>query len=74
MLIESKKVSNILPYNNSETASNEHDKEIAKGRYISPEARKKIADDLRLTLIWMGGEGGGNFPTPVAFPLITQKQ
>ena len=61
-----------MPYNNSETASNEHDKEIAKGRYISPEARKKIADDLRLTLIWMGG--GGNFPTPVAFPLITQKQ
>ena len=58
MLIESKKVSNILPYNNSETASNEHDKEIAKGRYISPEARKKIADDLRLTLIWMEGGGG----------------
>ena len=73
MLIESKKVSNILPYNNSETASNEHDKEIAKGRYISPEARKKIADDLRLTLIWIGGRRG-NFPTPVAFPLITQKQ
>ena len=64
MLIESKKVSNILPYNNSETASNEHDKEIAKGRYISPEARKKIADDLRLTLIWMGGEGGGGVISP----------
>ena len=65
MLIESKKVSNILPYNNSETASNEHDKEIAKGRYISPEARKKIADDLRLSLIWMGGEGGGVISPPL---------
>ena len=27
---------------------NEHDKEITKERYISPEGRQKIIDDLRL--------------------------
>ena len=34
--------------NNSETITNEHDKEIPKERYISPEQRQKIIDDLRL--------------------------
>ena len=34
--------------NNSETATNEHDKEIPKERYISPKERHKIIDDLRL--------------------------
>ena len=34
--------------NNSETVSNEHDKEIPKERYISPEERQKIINDLRL--------------------------
>ena len=34
--------------NNSETITNEHDKEIPKERYISPEERHKIIDDLRL--------------------------
>ena len=34
--------------NNSETVINEHDKEIPKERYISPEERQKTIDDLRL--------------------------
>ena len=34
--------------NNSETVTNENDKEIPKERYISPEERQKIIDDLRL--------------------------
>ena len=35
--------------NNSKTVTNEHDKEIPKERYVSPEKRQKIIDDLRLT-------------------------
>ena len=35
--------------NNSETVTNEHDKEMSKERSISPEERQKIIDDLRLT-------------------------
>ena len=31
------KVSRTFPENNSETLTNEHDKEIPKGTYISPE-------------------------------------
>ena len=34
--------------NHSETVTNEHDKEIPKERYISPEERQKIIDDIRL--------------------------
>ena len=34
--------------NNSKTATNENDKEIPKERYISPEVREKIIDNLRL--------------------------
>ena len=30
----------------SETATNEHNKEIPKEKYISPEKRQKIIDDL----------------------------
>ena len=33
---------------NSETVTNERDKELPKERYISPEERQKIIDDLRL--------------------------
>ena len=33
---------------NKETAANEHDKEIPKERYISPEKRQKIIEDLWL--------------------------
>ena len=34
--------------NNSETVTNEHDKEIPKERYISTEERQEIIDDLRI--------------------------
>ena len=36
------KVSKNLQQNNSETVTNEHDKEILKERYIPPEERQKI--------------------------------
>ena len=42
------KVSKNSQQNNSETVTNEHNKEILIERYISPEERKKIIDDLRL--------------------------
>ena len=47
------KVSRISTQNNSETITNEtqnikHDKEMPKERYISPEERQKIIDDLTL--------------------------
>ena len=34
--------------NNSKTVTNEHDKEIPKERYVSPEERQEIIDELRL--------------------------
>ena len=34
--------------NSSETVTNKYDKEIPKERYISPEKRQEIIDDLRL--------------------------
>ena len=34
--------------NNSETVTNEHDQKMPKERYISPEERQEIIDDLRL--------------------------
>ena len=42
------KVSRSSPQNNSETITNEHDKEITKERYISPEERQKVIDNIRL--------------------------
>ena len=42
------KVSRSSPQNNSETIANEHNKQIPKERYISPEERQKIIYDLRL--------------------------
>ena len=42
------KVSKNSQQNNSETVTNEHDKEIRKERYISPEERTEIIDELRL--------------------------
>ena len=41
-------VSKTLPQNNPETSTNEHNKEIPKERYISPEEREKIIDSLTL--------------------------
>ena len=35
------------PQNNSETITNEDDKQILKERYISPKDRQKFIDDLR---------------------------
>ena len=43
------KVSKTSQQNNSKTITNEDDKEISKGRYMSPAERQKIIDDLRLT-------------------------
>ena len=42
------KVSKNSQQNNSETVTNEHDIEIPKERYISPEERQEIIDELRL--------------------------
>ena len=42
------KFSKTSPQFNSETVTNEHDKETYKERYISPEEGQKITDDLRL--------------------------
>ena len=42
------KVSKTFPQNNSKTITNEHDKEIPKERYISPDERQEIIDELRL--------------------------
>ena len=41
------KISKNSQQNNSETATNEHDKEIPKERYISPEERQEIIDELK---------------------------
>ena len=42
------KITKPLQHNNSETFTNEHDKEIPKEKNISPEERQKIIDSLRL--------------------------
>ena len=42
------KVSRSSLQSNSETITNEHDKEILKERYISPEERQNVIEDVRL--------------------------
>ena len=42
------KVPKTSTQNNTETVTNEHDKQVPKERYISPEERQKMIDDLRL--------------------------
>ena len=42
------KLLNNSQQNNSETVKNEHDKEIPKERYLCPEERQEIIDELRL--------------------------
>ena len=42
------KISKNPQQNNSETVTNEHDKEILKERYISPEERQEIIEKLKL--------------------------
>ena len=44
------KISKISQQNNSETVTNENDKEIPKERYISPEERHKIIDNLDINI------------------------
>ena len=46
------KVSKNSEQNNSETVTNKHNKEIPKERYISPEERQEIIDELRLKSNW----------------------
>ena len=41
-------VSKKLQQNNSETVTKDYDKEISKERYVSPEKRQEIIDELRL--------------------------
>ena len=48
LLIKITRVSKKSRQNDSETVTNKHDKEIPKGKYISPEERQKIIDNLRL--------------------------
>ena len=45
------KVSKNPQQNNSDTVTNENDKEISKGRYISPEEIQKIIDNLKSIII-----------------------
>ena len=42
------KVSKHSQQNNSETVTNENDKKILKERYVLPEEKQNIIDDLRL--------------------------
>ena len=42
------KVSKHSQQNTSETVTNEHDKKIPKERYLSPEERQEIIDELKL--------------------------
>ena len=37
--------------NNSETVTNQDDKEIPKERYISPEEKQKVIDNLGINII-----------------------
>ena len=45
------KSSKISQQNNLETVTNEIDKEISKKRYVSPEKRKKIIDNLDIDVM-----------------------
>ena len=45
------KVSKNSQQNNSETVASESDKEISKERYISPEERQKIIDNVGINII-----------------------
>ena len=45
------RVSRNSQQNNSETFTNEHDKEIPKERYLSPKERQEFIDELRIKII-----------------------
>ena len=44
------KASKILQQNNLKTVTNEHDQEIPKERYVSPEERQESIDELRVKI------------------------
>ena len=44
------KASKILQQNNLETVTNEHDQEIPKERYVSPEERQESIDEMRVKI------------------------
>ena len=48
LLTEITKVLKNPQQNNSETVTNEHNKEIPKERYTSPDERQKIIENLKL--------------------------
>ena len=48
MVTKWRKFKKISWQNNSETVTNEHGKEIPKEKYISPEERQEIIDELKL--------------------------
>ena len=48
LLIILRKFKKLHKKNNSETNTNEHDKEIPKEKYISLEKRQETIDDLKL--------------------------
>ena len=50
LLIKLQNVSRNSQQNNSETVTHEHDEEIARERYIYPEERQKIIDNLILNI------------------------
>ena len=50
-MLKSNKIFKKLQQNNSETVTNENDKEIRKERYISPEERKKIIHNHGINII-----------------------
>ena len=54
------KVSQISQQTNSETVTNDHDKETPKERYISPEERHEIINDLRLIQLYNNGIAKNN--------------
>ena len=49
--MEYQKIAKKSQQNNSETVTNENDKEIPKERCISPEERQKVIDNLRSIII-----------------------
>ena len=54
------KVSKNSQQSNSDTVANENDQEIPNERYISPEERQKIMDDLRLIWYYNNGISSNN--------------
>ena len=54
------KVSENSQQSNSDTVANENDQEIPNERYISPEERQKIMDDLRLIWYYNNGISSNN--------------